>query len=426
MNLEICNHSKMQLLTPFVKDGWTCYGYIIETDLPGMINSDGCWFAYKIEDDRILFLSDSSASIRVYFIKRDETVYISDDLDYLAERFDCSLAKDEYNMFLAQGYQFGLRTIFDGIWKLAPCTQITIEKRGISVHDYFYQLIPSFNLNAISHSLRNLRGEEIVLMFSGGMDSKFLANTLQDLKIPCHLVFLDDGRRNRDKNRALKEADKLNLKLNIIEIESDGTEESVIKEKQKYDRHYSVLHYYGAKEIVKRYGDQVVVVNGQGSDTILALGPSEKSLQSLLKRVALNSGGILFGVVNSLLGIIYRKRLIINSNSLDYWISMAQLWRYMLIADTYRAESVVESIVSEDFQLSKDWIKKLSLKRLGFLSGSDNQVVINSLYNAGIKKVYLPFSSVSLLCYSKGLSQSSFVSRVFRPKFCLTNDKSQV
>ena len=63
--------------------------------------------------------------------------------------------------------------------------------------------------------------------------------------------------------------------------------EEAIRRKMFFDRHYSKIHFYGVAELVKKWGADIVMINGQNSDAILSFGPSETKLTSYLKRYLL-------------------------------------------------------------------------------------------------------------------------------------------
>ncbi|MGC6415411.1 MAG: hypothetical protein ACON5K_11970 [Bacteroidia bacterium] len=420
-SLEI-KHKLIESLPVFKFKDWTLYGFCIGLDtIKSLDELEGSWFAWKRKvSGEVCLRADASASIRCYVTNVENKILISDDLDSLAIRVNSDINKTTKIHFENTGYLFGHRTIYETIYKIPPLTTLCFREEEVFIKDHFYDLNKlTFDFAAFETLFSKLpiNNLKVLLMYSGGSDSHALAMLLKSKGIPYEAVFLDDGNRNGDRKRALKQAAKSGIKLCVLPINEDGTIENDIAEIMTYDKHYSKLHFYGMREVARLYGTELIIINGQGADTLFALGPSEMSIQSFLKRVAIHFDGLLYRIATLVLSVFYKKKMLLKkSNKADLYASFSVFKNYLFSKVDVEMEAWKQFFKDDRFLHSSKWKQLLSIKRFGFLGGSDNQVVVKSCHYSGIYRVFLPFSSSIAMRIALGIEDTSRITRITRPK----------
>lgn len=405
MKINFDNHKWLQSQKPKKKYGYNFYGNPIfknQTEL-NLYEIEGIWIAIKKEKNFIEIISDVCSSHRVYYEISNNVLFLHDNLDKTLHK-EINIYGQTY--FNENGYFFGSDTIYKGVYRLPGLVKTTITKNKITETDLFYS-IKNNNIDFksdlnffLKESLKERTNNNVILMFSGGYDSCFIAKSLIDIKIDFKAIFFDDFSRDNERIKAEKSAKKLNLNFEIIKLKIGDELDPLIERFQKFDKHYSKLHYFAAKYISDIYGKDVFVINGQGSDSILSLGPSELSLQSFLKRISIYCPWLLRFVNNILLSLIYRKLLYLGFDSDKFYQSFSSFKRYLLVNYENKCSSYLNLTSSKNFVNSSKISKLLSIKRFSFLMGSDNQVVVNSLKAFNINQIIMPFSSVYMFKHS--------------------------
>lgn len=405
MKINFDNHKWLQSQKPQTKFGYNFFGRPIfknKTEL-NFHDIEGIWIAIKKENFFIEIISDVCGSHRVYYETINNVLFLYDNLD----NTNCKeINENGQTYFNENGYFFGSDTIYKSVYRLPGLVKTVIKEDKITETDLFFSIqnnnidFKSDLILFLKESLKERVNSNVILMFSGGFDSISIAKSLIELDVNFKAVFFDDCRRDAEKLKAVKSAKKLNLNFEIIKLEIGDELDYLIDKYQKFDKHYSKLHYYAARMISELYGRDSYVINGQGSDSILSLGPSELSLQSFLKRAAIYSPWFLRFFINLLLSLIYRKLLYIRNDSNKFYQSFSSFKRYLLVNYANKCSSYLNLISSKDFIYSSKIRKLLSIKRFGFIMGSDNQVVINSLKAFNINRIIMPFSSVFMFKHS--------------------------
>ena len=407
--------------------GWQIWGFVVGQDVKNdLAELEGSWIAIKEnEAGQIEIRADASASVRVYTAKKDEVIYCYGDLDDLAQVVGAGLNEGLKAHFDETGYFFAHRTCYTEVYRVPPlCTITWGEEESPILNDHFYSLPPESSLFGDLESRVNHidKDEKIILMFSGGADSLAIALALKKQNREFTCVFLDDGKRDPERVRASLKAMEFGLDFEAISVKDDGSLESEIQRLQKYDKHYASLHFYGARQIARQFGKNILVLNGQGADTLFGLGPTEASLQSLLKRLALYSNEMAFIFSNVLLALLYRRQMLLSSKNEDSYFASFLVFRNYLFGKTEHSIALWDSVfMNESFKCSAKLTKLLSIKRLGFLAGSDNQVVYNSLRCNGIMKIFLPFSSARAIAFAKNRMMQNPSELVWGPKSFINN-----
>ena len=405
MKINLDNHKWLRSQKSQTKFGYNFYGRPIfknKTEFK-FHEIEGIWFAIKIENNFIEIISDVCSSHRVYYETINNVLFLYDTLDKIKNK---EINENAQIYFNENGYFFGSDTIYTSIYRLPGLVKTKVTETKITETDLFFSIknnntdFKSDLIFFLKESTKERHNSKVILMFSGGFDSIAIAKCLIELDINFTSIFFDDCKRDGERKKALKSAKKLNLDFEIIKLELGDELDYLIDRYQKFDKHYSKLHYYAAREISELYGNDSYVINGQGSDSVLSLGPSETSLQSFLKRAALYSPWPLRFFINLLLSLIYRKLLYIGNDSNKFYQSFSSFKRYLLINYENKCSSYLNLTTSKLFIDSSKIKKLLSIKRFGFIMGSDNQVVINSLKAFNINRIIMPFSSVFMFKHS--------------------------
>ena len=422
MEISFKNHSWLNKQQSQIKLGFEFFGKPIfpNKDQFDFHEIDGMWIALKVSDKKIEMIADACGSIRTYYKMNGNTLILFDTLNE-NEKLEKNKAGEDY--FIENGYFFGTDTIYKKIYRLPGLIFTEITNSEITESDMFFKISPpinnfKFDLNwFLKKSINNSNNQGVYLMFSGGSDSVCLANSLNELNIEFKAIFFDDSKRENDKIQAIKVAKNLNLDFEVVKLKIEDNLDCLIEKYQKFDKHYSKLHYYAAKELVIRYGEDINVINGQGSDSVLSFGPSEVSIQSFLKRIAIYSPFFLRIPINILLSIIYHKTLYLGLKNNQFYESFSSFKRYLFVNSKNNCFSYKRLVSSDGFLKSSNTAKLLSIKRLGFLMGSDNQVVINSLKSFNVDSIILPFSSLFMFRHS--IYNVNRVKEIFLPKYLI-------
>ncbi len=243
---------------------------------------------------------------------------------------------------------------------------------------------------------------KIILCFSGGVDSTLLALLLKEAGLPFDAVFFKPEPFYKeayiDYCRARYTANQLSLELKEVEIPlveaiKGGGE---IARTIPFDRHFSLLHFYGMHQISEKYGNDIVVLNGQGADSILSFGPSSKSKGDLAARALIYKPfGLVARVAASLVNFKNHHNISAPSNETEFLRAFFDHYNYYTVLQNDSEQSNNEYIDRVIEPIAVKFVNQSSLlmylKIYGFLQGSDNQVVLQAARSAGISNVVLPY-----------------------------------
>jgi len=377
---------------------------------------EGYFLYLGIEKDRIVIANDIAGGYRLYCFQKDRTIYVSDDAEYIirtaADYEKPALNNHEYRYWQKHGYTTGASTFFAGVKKLPPATIMEISSNGIDRRCYFRDLEPAPDKRRHCDScLKNLRhtiseavkeSGDIVLFFSGGIDSTLLALLFKEAGADFRLLFAASNPFYRDNyeslHRAVATADYLGLGLETIRIDIDrafGDFETITR-RMPFDRHFAVLHFETAREIARRYGKKVTIVNGQGADSILSFGPTRISRGDFAARTLLyRSSGLMSGPAAAMVRKKHGRQYRLPRDDREFLLAFFDQTGYYTMLDTnasgeYREylQALIDNIAA---RFENREALMMYLKIYSFLQGSDNRVVIESARAAGIEKVVMPY-----------------------------------
>ncbi|WP_018668885.1 hypothetical protein [Bacteroides gallinarum] len=397
-----------------------------------------------ITNDILYLTNDICGSFRIYYWEEDNRLFITDNVfDFLSiedlENRKCNDFEKIY--YKKHGYTSGDSTYFNGIYKLPPCSKLTIKNGNYSISSLWeFSNCPhksdllKFKESvkaSIIESLKPLQKTErpIVLCFSGGMDSTYIAQRLMELNIKHSLVFFKDSTNkiNRKETKtAKKQAELLGKRLYFIDItnKKDKDTEKAIAQMRLFDNHYCRYHFYGLKGIQERWGENTIIINGQNSDCILSFGPSERKYTSFLKRYLLYGQSLTTKrMIAFIIGSIFHKKLSVPTNQEDTLRAFYDNFKYCLVNErtdvneynTYIDKKIQQILKQAHFSTLNNIF--MYIKVFTYMQGSDCQVVTQSAKYFQMD-LLMPFSSPALikatLCYKNDQME------LYHPKYALS------
>jgi len=402
------------------------------------------YFLYvNISRERVVIATDITGGFRTYTCTVDDTTYISDDyrpmLAKIKQAGQITIDESELAYWRKHRYTTGDRTFVKGLHKLAPASVMEITPDHVS-HDCYFPDIGN-QPNAPLHTLTcqaDVRttlqkigesGSTIALLFSGGTDSTALAVTLRELGVPFVPVFFRSrpyfDANYHDFNRSLKISDQLGLSLEVLDVDLDHVaEQGRFVEPMLFDRHFSLLHFDGMRQLADLVGTDAIVLCGQGSDSVLSYGPSQRSKGDLAARVLLHSDcSVLTALAGMAVQRAYGKRLTRPQGKEAVLSAFFNSYGYFPVADSDDPQHLQDYVTQTVRRLASRFTSfeaaRMYIKIFGFMQGSDNQIVIQSARAAGIKKVLLPFVSPGFI--NGTVAHRSGRYEIFRPKYAVAD-----
>ncbi|RKX28704.1 MAG: hypothetical protein DRP47_03650 [Candidatus Zixiibacteriota bacterium] len=383
------------------------------------LNSIRGYFLFlSIKHDRIIIANDICGGFRLYHCQIDNKIYLSDRylilLRLLGSSKPLKRNDNEYHLWERQRYTSGERTFVEGLNKLAPASLGLINSDGFSHSIYFDDICNqpdvkqhlSTSYDELIEGFQLLKEDltQKLLFFSGGMDSTLLALLMKKMGVEFHSIFLLAKPFYRDNYsdylHAKAVADLLKIKLIVEEVDiQKGLDESnQIVERMLFDRHYSLLHFVGAEQLVKRFGTTSIFISGQTADSILSFGPSAKTKGDLAARVLMRWPGSPMARLAAMAVIRkHGRKFRIPQGEAEFLSAFFDPHEYYAMENIDTPDSVRDYFQKMVQPLTDKLHNKLSLmmylKLYGFIQSSDNQVVIQSARKAGVNKVFLPFAT---------------------------------
>jgi hypothetical protein len=371
--------------------------------------------------DEIYFFNDLFSNYRVYYLQKNNEIIFSKNRDNLKKYIYTQHKHKEF--FKLKNYTIATHSMHPDIKKIQPL--------GINKYSHTLQFIPliqkfknhyknkTISIKSIQDNLSIRKEKSIILLFSGGLDSLLLILYLQKLKIEFKAVFIEYCPTERDnlydKYRTKKIAELLKLDLIIFKyhIKDNSDKYSSIARSQNPDD-FGFSAFYAVSDWIKQNYGEVLIINGQSSDSLFTWGISGTNISSMIQRYIVSkwyySAPTVFRIFSSkLLSLIYsirhRKRIKIPINRNEIIKSLFVPLTYFLNknANSEINNEIIEMIHKYDCKEYQDF---LLLAKLNYLQGPSNTYVVNS--NAYYKlKVIMPYLRPDFL-YWGYYGQSTF------------------
>ena len=415
---------------------------ILSIELPEIGNSlKGYWSRFIIREDSIEITQDIVGGYRLYYASVDNQTIISNNYQYIIDNLNLEVKIDdlEFEYWKKHRYTTGSRTFIEKLHKIPPASIWTFNDKGIQISSYFKELNRVSNASKhtekididLSSTFKNILQLKIkvILFFSGGKDSTLLLKYLIDYNIDFDLVYFqmlpESVFGTVEKNRAINTATSFNREVKIINIDVENVDNDLINEivkLQLFDRHFSMLHYLGLKKLKELYDKQVILVNGQSSDSILSFGPSEETVKSLLRRLMLYYPQNIIAKIGVLLA---NKTLKIHlrtpKTQLENFLALYDESKYIRAIDLNKKSNYYDFLTKKIKPIILNHISietiDMLIKINTFLQGSDNQVVINSAKHNGFNKLIMPFATPEII-YSTILYKDNW-KEIWQPKYVI-------
>ena len=378
----------------------------------------GYYFAIYEDGDELVLANDICGGYRIYYTEIDGKYVFSDDYNCIIDRIRCKedIEIDKNQLAYWQKHRFALddNTLFKRIKKLSPASYIRISNEGMLVDSYYkdlkrlsnYKKLMTENYTLIKNQLKQIYKDNpqktFVLFYSGGADSTFLLHILLENQMPFKCLIMQyqptSSENANEVNRAKAYLKQIGIEnYDTIDIDfnkaRDRNIEAVLND-MLFDRHTAVHCYECYRLIKEKYGKDVVIINGQTSDSILSFGPSEQTKGSFIRRA------ILYTVVGKLLlwplMRFYMPQLRMPWTANSRKIAMLDETNYFYMTDT--SSTYHEMLINK---LESPLVKRLKnkesilmyLKLISFIQGPDNQMVIQAARHNGISQVVMPFTT---------------------------------
>lgn len=407
--------------------------------------SGGNFVALKLTQDSFRLRNDVFGGYRIYWWEQQGDIFVTNDVfAFLTEEELAQKPKEDYECryFAKHGYTSGDMTCYAGIRKLPPCSSLHIDRHGVRVVSEWplskidrkpnEKLFREAIIKAVDNSLTPLAetNRPVVLCYSGGVDSNYLANRLIALGVKFDLVFFKDSTariNRRELRKALKGAATLGKTLYTQDITccKDDRIESILAHMRLFDNHYGRYHFYGLKGIVEKWGAEVLLVNGQNSDSILSFGPSERKFTSFLKRFLLYGRSRIFKrLIAQIISRAFQYKLSVPENEEELRRAFYDNFKYCLLTDETDHSGYKDYLnnkiakIRSEMPFSTDNNLRMYLKLYTHIQASDTQIVTQSARYNGVD-VLLPFSSMAVM--EAALRYKDDRIELYRPKYALRN-----
>ncbi|MCD6163609.1 MAG: hypothetical protein J7K40_14505 [candidate division Zixibacteria bacterium] len=422
-----------------------------------LLNNISGFFIAVVEDKAagIKYLAnDIFGNFRIYYYENKTSLFISDNWQMIVnkvkdEHGKLVIDKNEKYYFSRHHYTTGGRTFIKHVDKMPPASIYTISAKGLNKEIYFKKGITKSyndsyyrdkNFELISENIRRTIQAEYknILFFSGGIDSTYLAVSMQNKNIlftPVFIKYIPCTKSNIiDKLKAAAIAKILNMKLEIIETPLTDNLNLLDKpvRRHPFDRAFSINIEYAVSKLYEKYGS-CNIINGQSSDNIYCWGPSSKTVGNFIQRIFTSE--IYFKrsmVIKSLMSAAAKQLYHIKWNTnigfkipttnSDYWVGMLDPQGYLPFIHTDKRYLEYQNYLS---QIAEDTLNCLNresetarmyFKLMTYLQGPDNISFVESCRAYSHNPVH-PFVDARIV-YLKMRYQKE-LKNLFQPRYVL-------
>ncbi|MFY0593243.1 asparagine synthase-related protein [Roseivirga sp.] len=377
----------------------------------------GYFCAIYMSDGKFYIYNDIAAGFRLYYIEDKGAVHINDDYLALTSEFPkCKINLSEYKFWIRHGYTTGDGTFAEGVFKIKPASYLLIGDKVINKPYFpFLENIPDVknHVQEVKNDLNDTfdllekRDHKVILFFSGGLDSMLLFQYLRKHEIPFVLVFLRLTPRytqnEQDFERAKRAAKAIKTDLQVVEVDLKEELDNIteICSNMPLDRHFSILHFGGLRKLKNMFGNDWVIINGQSSDNVFSFGPSESTFGGMAKRALMYSQNqYLKRVLCALFNFKWKTPLRLPKGDQEFLLAFYNQLKYLILSDDSLDPGLMDYLSKKIECVSKEYSGnslRTYLKLMGYLQGSDNQVVIQSATTNGFKSVLMPYATPRII-----------------------------
>jgi len=188
--------------------------------------------------DEIYIASDTTRIFPLFYTKKNNQLYISDDILYIKNKLKIlEFDKKSSEEFLASGYTIGNKTLLKNIFQLQSSEYLYFKNEEKIKQGFFSSyLINSINyspytelkqqaINAFENSFKrlitSLNNRQAIIPLSGGYDSRLIAVMLKKFNYTNVLCYTYGKKNNHEIENSRKTAKALNFKWVFIEYNDE-------------------------------------------------------------------------------------------------------------------------------------------------------------------------------------------------------------
>lgn len=373
----------------------------------------GYYTCLKISDKALTVINDIFGNYRMYYMCKDNNIFISDDFLTLYNILNINeRIPDYFNIRYWQKHRYftGEGSCIKCIKKFKPAHITTFSASEIQEKLYFKNVENCPNrkqlFNDILCDLRDtvscLKKIPLtkVLLFSGGTDSTLIVKLLQEQDIDFIPVFIRFNPLNSmnydDLLKANYAANILGIKIKEIVIDNSKKLPNDIIDIMFTDRAMAKMLFFAIEKIRQEFGENIIILNGQASDSIFNFGPTDTTFGDYISRQ------LMFDYKSwqnrLLLYILHSFRTRYKNNKLpkteeEFLLSFFDNNAYKCLIDSSNSKEFnkqcLDIIKTYSLPLSSKFSLLMYLKIFGFLQGSDNYMPVQACEYNKIKTIFL-------------------------------------
>ncbi|MFH1686482.1 MAG: asparagine synthase-related protein [bacterium] len=421
------------------------------TDLLNQIGGYFCLHLVQVNTGREYLANDIFGNYRLYLVaKGNQSVWCD---TWAAAQQECPgrhiRNPFEERYFRRHNFTSGGRTMMAEVDKLKPATLVTVVDGLMTETIYLDTKLERItddaayigrNLDLITSSLSEVikHDQPTFLMFSGGIDSTYLACVLRELELPFTPLFVKFNPTDRDNAvdgcKASTVARELGLTLQTVEVDAESHSKLAGRAalRHPFDRAYAIPYEHAFEWLLEKYG-RCNLINGQASDSIYCWGASGTTLGSLIQRYLISDTYFdgprwLRAMISRLVAAVYRRRwkmtfpFRVPYDGDEVWVGLLDPQGYLPIVHTAEKDreyhlylfDIVREIANE---IGRNRDAMRMYLKLMYLQGPSNIAPIEAARAYGHNMV-LPFVDARLVRLRR--QYQSERRNLLRPRYVLT------
>lgn len=253
-------------------------------------------FSVIIRTDNDIFIAvDSTRTFPLFYLEKDNSIFISDSSDHLQKAHNLEIDKSMEIEFLTTGYVTKDRTLLKGLFqvqagefvKFSLCdgllqkefyTDYLIEKTDVlSDQDAHEKNLQTVLDNALDRMLMFSEGRPFLVPLSGGYDSRLIACMLKKRGVENVICYTYGAKDSHEVLISKKVADALGYKWLFVEYNdktiprnyvNDAKFQSYYKYASNHSSVFLLQDYFAIKEIKEKKltPDNCIVIPGHSAD----------------------------------------------------------------------------------------------------------------------------------------------------------------
>ena len=187
----------------------------------------------------------------------------------------------------------------------------------------------------------------------------------------------------------------------------------------QFEYHLTHLHFFGVKELIRKYGKKIILLSGQSCDSVLSFGPSQYTFSNFVARYIVHfPNSFLTTIFVMMLKIKFKRKIESISKRENYFkFFYYSFYYYALKFDNNKKYNYDNSLFKISKKLKNRISQMMFLKSHGFLQGPDNLVLIHVCKYFKLNEIILPYSTYR---FKKIICENyNFFLDIFFPKYII-------